>query len=158
MSKNITYRLMTPEGASDVSALVRAVFDEFIGPGYTQQGIDEFHKFVEPVALNERILANHFVMIAVEKKVPVGMIEIRQNNHVSLLFVDKNFQNHGIAKTLLSEALLEAKKLESGLSRVTVNTSRQGVQTYEKLGFRQTGPEREVNGIMFIPMAKRLES
>ena len=157
MSEDITYRLMIPEEAPDVSALVRVVFDEFIGPESTQQGIDEFHKFIEPAALNERILADHFIMIAVDKEVPVGMIEIRQNNHVSLLFVDRNFQNHGIAKTLLSQALLKAKKFESGLSRVTVNTSRQGVRTYEKLGFRQTGPEREVNGIIFIPMAKRLE-
>jgi hypothetical protein len=40
---------------------------------------------------------------------------------------------------------------------VTINSSRYGVPAYERLGFRQTGPERAVNGIVFIPLAMRLE-
>ena len=39
---------------------------------------------------------------------------------------------------------------------LTVLSSRYGVPAYEKLGFRQTGPERAVNEIACIPMAMRL--
>ena len=87
-----------------------------------------------------------------------GMIEIRENNHVALLFVDKAHQHHGIAKGLLHAALADARAADPDVERVTVNSSRYGVPAYEKLGFRQTGPERAVNGIAFIPMAMRLDA
>ncbi|MCY3843732.1 MAG: GNAT family N-acetyltransferase, partial [Acidobacteria bacterium] len=49
-----------------------------------------------------------------------------------------------------------ARAAAPDVERVTVNSSRYGVAAYERLGFRQTGPERSVNGIVFIPMAMRL--
>ncbi len=157
MSDAISYRIMEPAEAASVSRLVRASFDEFIGPEYTQQGVGEFYQYVEPEALEQRTQADHFVLVAVADERPIGMIEIRQNNHVALLFVDKQYQHHGIAKELLRRALAEARTKTQNLERVTVNSSRYGVPAYEKLGFRQTGPERTVNGIVFIQMAKRLE-
>ena len=87
-----------------------------------------------------------------------GMLEMRQNNHVALLFVDKAFHRQGVARALLDHALGEARRHQPDAERMTVNSSRYGVPAYEKLGFRQTGPERAVNGIAFIPMAMRLNT
>ena len=156
MSDDVSYRGMAPGEAPAVSRLVLASFNEFIGPEYTEEGIAEFRKFVEPEAIEVRAAADHFVEVAVAAGTPVGMIEIRENNHVALLFVDKAFQHHGIAKGLLRVALDKARSTVPDLERVTVNSSRYGVPAYEKLGFRQTGPERTVNGIVFIPMAMKL--
>ncbi|MDP6582666.1 MAG: GNAT family N-acetyltransferase, partial [Vicinamibacterales bacterium] len=101
--------------------------------------------------------SNHFVLVAMAADRPAGVIELRDNDHVSLLFVDGRFQRHGIARELLTRALSVARPAKPGLDRVTVNSSRFGVPIYERLGFRQTGPERSVNGIVFIPMAHQLE-
>mgnify|MGYP001110157222 FL=1 len=86
------------------------------------------------------------------------MIDIRDGNHVALLFVDKSYHRHGVAKDLLRAALKESRGTAADLERVTVNSSRYGVPAFEKLGFRQTGPERDVNGIAFNPMAMRFEN
>ena len=97
-------------------------------------------------------------MLAIAGGQPAGVIDLRDNDHVSLLFVDKGFQRQGIARELLARALSVARPARPGLDRVTVNSSRFGVPIYERLGFRQTGPERTVNGIVFTPMAHLLSS
>ena len=153
----VSCRVLNRDDMVRVSALILALFDEFIRPEYTQLGIDEFQKYVEPAAIEQRTKADHFALVAVAGDTPVGMIEIRQNNHVALLFVDKRYQRQGIGKALLGRALAEARTHNTDLARVTVNSSRYGLPAYEKLGFRQTGPEREVKGIRFIPMAKQLD-
>ena len=157
MPDDITVRIMTPDQADAVSALVRSSFDEFIGPEYDEQGLTEFRHYAEAEAIRRRIQQDHFVMVAEADDALAGMIEIRDSNHVALLFVSKAFQRRGIARALLDEALAEARGTKPELARVTVNSSRHGVPAYEKLGFLQTGPERTVNGIVFIPMARRLD-
>ena len=152
-----TYRVMQTEDVGNVSVLVNSVFDTYIAPQYTPQGKSEFRKYTESEAFLERIDQGHFVIIAVREDVLVGMIEMRENNHVSLLFVAEAFQRQGVSRVLLEEATTHARSLGAELERITVNSSRYGVPVYEALGFRQTGPERTVNGIAFIPLAKRIE-
>lgn len=148
---------MTADEAEAVSALVLASFEEFIAPQYDEQGVTEFRRYAGPDAIRERILKNHFVMVAEAGDALAGMIEIRDSNHVGLLFVAKASQRLGVARALLDYALGEARQTRPDLARVTVNSSGHGVAAYEKLGFRQTGPERSVNGIVFVPMAMRLD-
>lgn len=152
-----TCRVMQTEDVGNVSVLVNSVFDTYIAPQYTPQGKSEFRKYTESEAFLERIDQGHFVIIAVREDVLIGMIEMRENNHVSLLFVAEAFQRQGVSRVLLEEATTHARSLGAELERITVNSSRYGVPVYEALGFRQTGPERTVNGIAFIPLAKRLE-
>lgn len=150
-------RMMTPDDAEPIAALVRASFDEFIAPEYSAQGVEEFHRYAGAEAFLRRAERDHFVMVAETGGALAGMIEIRDCNHVALLFVAKEFHRRGIARALLERALPEARRRRPDLERVTINSSRYGVQAYERLGFRQTGPERAVGGIVFIPMALRLD-
>ena len=152
---SIVYRQMKPAEADAVSRLILDSFSEFIADEYSEEGRAEFTRFVQAEALVDRSRSNHFVLVAIAGEGPAGVIELRDNDHVSLLFVDSRFQRHGIARELLERALSLARPAKPGLDRVTVNSSRFGVPIYEKLGFRQTGPERSVNGIVFIPMAHR---
>ena len=148
---------MEPADAEAVSRLILDSFAEFIAEEYSDDGRAEFTRHVQPGALVERSRSNHLVLVAMAGERPAGVIELRDNDHVSLLFVDSQFQRHGLARELLMRALSVARPAKPGLDRVTVNSSRFGVPIYEKLGFRQTGPERSVNGIVFIPMAHRLD-
>ena len=157
MSADVRYRAMQAGEAEAVSALIRASFDEFIGPDYEgEEGIAEFRRFAAPEALAARAAGDHLVRVATVDGALAGMIEMREHNHVALLFVDKAYQRRGLARGLLEAALADARAVDPDVERVTVNSSRYGVAAYEKLGFRQTGPERSVNGIVFIPMAMRL--
>ena len=157
MTDAITYRPLEPADGEAVSRLILDSFTEFIAGEYSDEGRAEFTRYVQPEALIERSLSNHFILLVLAGERPAGVIELRDNDHVSLLFVDSQFQRHGIARELLQRAIGVARPAKPGLDRVTVNSSRFGVPAYEKLGFRQTGPERSVNGIVFIPMAHRLE-
>ena len=157
MSAGVRYRAMRPGEAAAVSALILASFDEFIGSDYeAEEGIAEFRSFAAPEALESRAAGDHLVRVATVDGTLAGMIEIREHNHVALLFVDKAYQHQGIARGLLRAALADARAADPDVERVTVNSSRYGVAAYERLGFRQTGPERTVNSIVFIPMAMRL--
>ena len=158
MRESITYRMMKPADVEQVSDLVRSAFDEFIGPDYSEQGVAEFHRYADPEAFRERVRGgSHFVMVAEVGGRLAGITEIRDCNHVALLFVGKQFHRRGIARALFDRALQQARVTRPGVERVTMNSSRYGVAAYEKLGFRQTGPERSVNGIVFVPMAMRLD-
>ena len=151
-------RMMTPDDAEPIAALVLASFDEFIAPDYTtEQGVAEFRRYAEAEALRRRAEREHFVMVAEVDGVLAGMIEVRDCNHVALLFVAKAFHRRGIAARLLERGLAEARARRPDVERVTINSSRYGVPAYERMGFRQTGPERAVNGIVFIPLAMRLD-
>lgn len=158
MPSPIVYRPMEPADAEAVSRLIVDVFTEVIEPEHTDEGRSEFLRYVRPDALVERTRSNHFVLVALARERPAGVIELRDNDHVSLLFVDTRHQRRGIARELLARALAVARPARPGLDRVTVNTSRFGVPAYERLGFRQTGPERTVNGIVFIPMAHQIDA
>ena len=158
MPSPIVYRPMEPADAEAVSRLIVDVCTEVIEPEHTDEGRSEFLRYVQPDALVERTRSNHFVLVALARERPAGVIELRDNDHVSLLFVDTRHQCRGIARELLARALAVARPAKPGLDRVTVNTSRFGVPAYERLGFRQTGPERTVNGIVFIPMAHQIDA
>ena len=157
---------MKREDAADVSALVLSVFDTYIAPEYTPQGISEFRKYAEASALVDRAGKDHFVFVATVATVStvgtpentlVAMIEMREHNHISLLFVAEAFRRQGLSRALLDQAIAHSRDQGAQPERLTVNTSRYGVPAYQALGFRQTGPERSVNGILFTPMAMRLE-
>lgn len=153
----ITYRTMQPGDAEQVSELILASFDEFIAPGYGPEGIAAFRRYAEPDAIRARSASgSHFVMVAEAGGELAGITEIRDCNHVALLFVARQCHRRGIARGLFERALRQARAARPDVERVTINSTRYGVAAYEKLGFRQTGPERSVNGIVFVPMAMRL--
>ncbi len=147
---------MIPGEETEVCDLVSRVFNEFVAPGYAQEGIQEFFKYVKPESLLTRFQANHIFLVAVVGDKIVGVIEIRDYDHVSLLFVDPQFQRRGIARELLRRSLATCHRHKPDLAEMTVNSSPYAVPIYEKLGFRQTEPEQVKNGIRFIPMVLKL--
>lgn len=152
MDAIIEYRYMTEGEASKISALILDVFNEFVAPEYSSEGIHEFYNYIEPSKLLNRSGENHFCLVAAIENKPVGMIEIRDNNHICLLFVAKNYMGQGVAKELVHRALEICRKKYPGLQKIDVNSSSYAVKIYEKLGFNVIGPSKEQNGIIFVPM------
>ena len=156
MEAVLSYRLMKSGEESAVCDLVIRVFDEFVAAQYSDDGAQEFLKYVEPNALLERSQGDYFVLVAVLRGEIVGMIEVRDYDHISLLFVDKRFQRVGIGRELLRRALDICINHRPRLSRISVNSSPNAVTAYLRMGFRQQEPEQTVNGIRFVPMALEL--
>jgi len=155
-SETIIYRHMKAEDILEVSNLVTSVFNEFVAPEYSAEGVREFYRYIEPTALRERTQTNHFSLVALVQTKIVGMIDIRDYEHVSLLFVDRDYQRRGIAKELLFRALQICQMYEPQPTEISVNSSPFAVTVYEKLGFDQVGERQVRNGIGFIPMRLKL--
>ena len=147
---------MKPGEEDQVCHLVREAFNEFVAPLYTQKGVEEFLRYVDPDLMAKRARSNHFVMLAEVGGNLIGAIEVRNFNHISLLFVASESQHKGIANQLLDEVLEMGRRNEPPLAEVSVHSSPNAVGAYEKLGFHAEGPEKVEQGIRFIPMILRL--
>ncbi len=156
MEDTIIYRPMNPNEVNDVNRLVTRVFNEFVAPEYSLEGIQEFQRYIQPAAFLARLQTKHFSLISVERDKIVGMIEVRNHNHISLLFVPPEFHRRGIAKELWHRALQICQAARPDLTEISVNSSSCAVPVYAKLGFRRSGDKQTINGIAFIPMVLKL--
>lgn len=146
----IKYRILEPGEEREVCDLISEVFNKFIAPGYSAEGVKEFYRYANPEALAARQNDNHFCLVAEMEGRIVGVIEMRNYNHVSLLFVKK--RGIGIARALFDLALERCINEKPEFLKITVNSSPYAVSIYEKIGFRVAGEEKTENGITYIPM------
>jgi predicted GNAT family N-acyltransferase len=143
---------MRPNEEAAVSDLVSRVFAEFVAPGFSPEGIQTFHDYIKPDSLAKRSQDNHFVLVAESSDVIVGMIEIRDYEHVSLFYVKKDQHGKGIGKNLMRRALDTCRLYKPDLAAISVNASPYAAPIYEKLGFHRKGAEQMKDGIRFVPM------
>jgi GNAT superfamily N-acetyltransferase len=152
MEKEIIYREIFKGEEEDVCHLITDCFGEFVAPGYSEEGIMEFAKYVNPKFTEYRLTHNHFILLALDNGIIVGVIEVRNNNHVSLFFVRKGYQNKGIGKKLHELAINKCKTLRPDVTTIDVHSSPYAVPIYEKLGFLKVSDEQIENGMRYTPM------
>ena len=152
MAAPITYRLMEPGEEARVSDLTTRVFNEFVAPDYSAEGVREFLRYVHPDLMAQRSQANHFVLLALAGADLAGIIELRDWGHISLLFVDRIYLRQGIARALLQRALEICRSRRPGLAEITVNSSPYAVPIYMRLGFEPVAAEQIRKGIRFVSM------
>jgi GNAT superfamily N-acetyltransferase len=158
MVEQIRIRDLEGDEIGEAHTLVSSVFDEFVAPLFSDEGIHEFKSFIEPSRLIERLRADSFILVAEIDGEMVGVIGVRDWSHVFLLFVKSNHQRKGIARLLLLEALKRCKKAKPDLEKITVNSSPNAMGTYRRMGFIQTSEEQLANGIRYIPMVLHLSA
>ena len=137
--------------------LIKRVYDEFVAIDYCKEGNNFFYNWIQPSKIAERQLNQTNVWIAFEARELVGMIEIRDNKFISLLFVDKIYQGQGIAKRLFNESLKEIIKRDPVLDKFYVHASPYSIPIYKKMGFIATDNLREENGIKYLPMEMKIK-
>jgi len=146
------------EDIAEAISLINDVFSEFVSIDYSEQGKKTFedylkNKYEETLA---DIKSGHKKMWGYyqDGKI-IGVISTRDVSHISLMFVDKKHHRRGIAKSLFQVVLEDLKSIEN-LSQITVNSSPYAVGVYEHLGFSKTGEKKERDGIVFVPMMRKL--
>lgn len=150
--KNLLIREIETGEEFEVSKLLNRVFMDFIASECSQEGISEFLRYARAERLKERLEGGYFILLAVLRNKIVGMIEIRDNWHISSLFVEGRYQGKRIATRLVQAAIKKCLEEDPGLKFVSVNSAPNSIKFYEKLGFTAIDSERFQNGIRYVPM------
>lgn len=161
-------------------ALAWRTFLRFEASDYTPQGVDSFLDFISDTTLNRMfIMGNYQLFVAVENEPKkytgrsagkdflkddqndgtqtgveekiVGLISLREVNHISLLFVDEKYHKQGIGRSLMNYVASYLYE-EKGKIFCTVNAAPYAVEFYEKIGFHAVKREESRDGIRFTPM------
>lgn len=152
MEKDIQYREAQPQDVQAITELVLGVFDKYVGYGYSQEEQSVFRMYCHPNAMTTRLTeGTSFCLVAILAQKIIGMIEVRNGNHIALLFVDDRYHNNGIAKNLVTLVIEKVK-----VTDIDVNSSPYAVHIYKRMGFEQLDDEQERDGIRFIPLKKSI--
>ena len=142
-------RLNTDDEVMAALELSRRVFDEFVGPDYSQEGRNTFYRVTEPDENIPRWQAGEYMFYgAFDGEVIAGTAASRKDgSHIMLLFVDKAYHRRGIARALIN-ALME----NAPGGKLTVNASPYAEEAYKRMGFVSMGDAVTRDGMTFIPM------
>lgn len=151
--KKITIEEFRVGNENEIETLIKRVFDEYIGPDYSREGVDTFLEYSSADKIRERYSKDNFkLLVAKDGNTIIGIIEVRDNMHICLLFVDKHYQRQGIATRLFESAFNDLSK------DITVNSSPYAASIYERLGFNKIAGEMINNGITYIPMIRQVNN
>ena len=139
---NIQIRKLNSDEIASALKLTLEVFMEFEAPDYSQEGIEEFERFLNNQPEIDKL---HFFGALYQDSLS-GIIAMR-NDHICLLFVKKEFHRKGIAKALFRHILEQTQS-----EKITVNSSPYAIEVYKRLGFTATNTEQITNGIRYTPM------
>ena len=147
MIEQFAFKELEIDRLQETLTLIRKVFLEYESPDYSDEGIQEFMRFVEEDAMKRRLTERTIhIWICEDNDKIVGALGAR-SDHINLLFVNGNYHRKGIARKLLHIMIGHFNP-----SAITVNSSPYAVEAYRKLGFVNTDTEQTVNGLRYIPM------
>lgn len=136
----------------EIMELAWRTFEEFEAPEYPEEGIQNFREFVTDTTLKTMFRNGAYqVFAAFDEEKLIGMISLRENNHISLLFVDKEYHRCGVGRGLINY-LRQYMYCEMGQTYMTVNAAPYAEGFYHKIGFEDIGKRQQVDGIIFTPM------
>jgi len=145
------------EDIEETSKMLKEIFDEFVAPDYSQTGVDYFCEMIRNQSISERLFSGSIIYAAKSNDKISGYIEIKDLNHIYLLFVKKEFHKKGIAKKLLDFSINFLKRNNPKLNAITVNSTPYSVKIYERLGFNKIADMQLKNGILSYPMRRIIE-
>ena len=135
--------------------LIWDVFQEFVSPDYSAEGTATFKKFIDYNSIVQKVDTGEMKLWGgfINNNL-VGAIATMRTNHISMLFVKKEYQGQGIAKNLFQKVVDSCKS--ENQSTITVNSSPYAVEAYHHLGFQEINTEQTLNGIRFTAMEYRI--
>lgn len=155
MNDNILIRTINENEWQEAMNLAWDTFILYEAPEYSKEGITSFRNFVrDPILKTLFIEGKYNVLAAFNNNIIVGIIGVRNETHISLLFVDSEYHKKGIARRLV-EKTFERTYEKYGKREMTVNSSPYAVGFYHKMGFVDTDIEQTTDGIRYTPMKAR---
>ena len=147
----IEYRAVKKEEWELAMEMVWKTFQRFNAPEYSQEGVESFYKFIINPLLEDMFIEGSYITCgAYEDDRIVGFGGYRNKNFLSMLFVDENYQNMGIATRLVDVLSKDMIRREQTVMRV--NSSPYAIGFYENYGFVAVD-ERQISvGVEYLPM------
>lgn len=140
------YRILKENEIDKVIDLVDQGAKKYVFNDFTQEGIDKFNQVNCQQFYVDK---SNFVYVCLDNNKIVGMVALSDGKHLSLLFVDSDYQRLGIGKKLLSlidNLCLGDLEVNSGLAAKTF---------YEQNGFKLVSDVMKKDGILYYPMIKK---
>ena len=169
----ITILHATEEDWEGAMALAWRTFSRYDAPIYSTEGCESFIDFISSQSLKKVFLLGRYrMLVAKDGDEIVGLASFRENNHISLLFVDADYHGCGIGRALMScmedylferdvlpldnedEKILDVLYERADGHYITVFAAPNAEEFYKKLGFIRIGEEGIADGITYIPMKK----
>lgn len=148
-------RLAAKEDINASLQLAEDVFMQFEAPDFPPRGVESFKSFIWGRRVAEMLEDGSFVVWGCYcDNQLVGMLAMRDCQHISLAFVMADFHRQGIGRMLYSEAKKYAASNRK--RRITVNASPYGLPFYRAVGFKETDMENVTDGIRSTPMEARI--
>lgn len=127
--------------------LIAATFEQCVAHSMDARGIETFLAYAAAPALRARDAAGCATYVAYDGGALVGVLHVRDGEHISLFFVRPDRHGQGIGHALIERA-------DRTTRLASVNSSTNAVRSYERYGFKASGPEQVSDGIRFVPMRR----
>lgn len=125
------------------------VFLQFDSQNCNQLELDQFYHMIHNPQYKSEI---HLIGAYINNEL-IGVAASRyEGSHLSFMFVDARYQGTGIVNKLFEVIVKDCKE-----SKMTSYVLPYPLKIYEKIGFRKSGPEEIVNGVIFTPMEYIIE-
>ena len=147
-------RKIIPEEVNDALALALDVFMQFEAPDYRPEGVAAFKR---DIIENETFITDCKkgvcpIYAAFDDNEIIGIIGMRSNTHINLVFVKKEYHRQGVATAIFRFLLNDILNENPDLNEITLNSSPYGKPFYLHIGFVPLSDEKEIDGIKFTPM------
>ena len=129
-------------------------FMRFEAADYLPEGIRNFEEFITGNTLFWMFMEGKYPLFVAHKgEQIIGMISLRNESHISLLFLDETYHRQGVGRALM-EYVFRYLKEELNCFRITVFAAPYANGFYHRLGFVDIGPQMERDGILYTPMER----
>ena len=98
--RKLEIRRIKEEELGHALKLVWDVFEQEIKPSYTEEGVQEFLKFIDYNFMNELYTKGDIIFWGAFEEELIGTVAVRKDGHISLFFVKNEYQGMGIGKAL----------------------------------------------------------
>jgi len=146
-SPKIEIRRALKSDALSISELIIPLVKDFVSGDYSEQASNIVLNSMAVKRIESNIESSIEYFVAVEEKQIIGVLGIKQENHIYHCFVDQQYHRQGIARSLCRYWLSESRA-----HKITVNSSKYAVEFYKSLGFGGGKDIFEKNGVICYPM------
>ena len=147
-------RRLRPDEVDAALDLAMETYLEFEAPDYGPEGVTTFRRDIyDNAAFRAACLdGTHRMWGALDGNRIIGLMAMRGESHIVLVFTHRDYHRQGIASAILQALLADVRRENPQLRRLTLNSSPYGLPFYLHAGFRPADAEKTINGIRFTAM------
>ena len=151
---NYEIRRLRPDEVDAALDLAMETYLEFEAPDYGPEGVTTFRQDIyDNAAFRAACMdGTNRMWGALDGERIVGLMAMRGESHIVLVFTHRDYHRRGIASAILQALLNDVRRENSDLRRLTLNSSPYGLPFYLHAGFQPADVEKTINGIRFTAM------